>query len=101
MPVLVLKCPVFYSPEDESHFFAWLTAIPGVRRVKGIGRGLHVSVRSKLSQTSLRELLSLHNRYGLPMAALVVFCNESNEHWFKSRSNYCHSAVFGHAQSEA
>jgi hypothetical protein len=101
MPVLVLKCPRFYSPEDERHFFGWLTDIAGVGTVRGIGRDLHVSLRSKLSQASLRELLSLYKRYGLPMAALAAFCNASNAHWFRAESAYWHRAVFGHTHSEA
>ncbi len=57
--------PRFYSPGDESAFFAWLESIAGVTRVEGSGSTLRIHFRSKrLSKTALRELAAIYKRYG-------------------------------------
>ena len=55
---------IYYSTGNERAFFAWFESIPGVLKVEGRGRELHIQLHSKrLSATALRELLALYVRY--------------------------------------
>ena len=86
----------YYSPGDEAAFFTWLEAIPGVTNVRGIGRELIVTLRSRrLSDKALRELIGLHWRYGLPMRSLAQFENKRNRQWFRSKEKFWYGKVFG------
>ena len=98
MPTLVWRAPMVYrSPRDEAAFFGWLSGISGVVRVQGLGRELHIQLRSlRLSASALRELLALYHRYGGNLHELDVFANESNRSWFCSPEAEWHHAVFGH-----
>jgi hypothetical protein len=96
MPKLMVPGATYFSPEDEASFFGRLAAISGVTNVKGKGRVLEVTLRSKrLSQPALRELLALHFRYRLPMRALAQFETAQNRRWFRSPAAYWHKKVFG------
>jgi len=93
---LTIAGPTFYSAKDEAGFFSWLESIPGVARVAGMGRDLQVTLHSTgLSEEALREILSLHWRYQLPMHHLATFLNPGNEGWFAAPEMYWHDAVFG------
>lgn len=90
--------PTFYSSRDEDHFFSWLASIPGVTRIVGEGRSLHVTLRSSHpGEDALRDLIALHWRYRLSMRHLAAFRSPSNEHWFEVRGMYWYDAVFGAA----
>ena len=96
MPRLALEHRPFFSQLDEDSFFHWLTSISGVTRVIGTPAGLEVTLRSsKLSQQTLRDLLAIHHRYGLPMRGLAKFQTAANKSWFCSPKAYWHRAVFG------
>jgi hypothetical protein len=97
MAMLIWKAPMSYwSPRDETAFFSWLQSIPGVVSARGIGRELHISLRSKrLSAEALRELIALYKRYGGNSSELATFLNPTNEHWFQDPQAYWYSAVFG------
>lgn len=98
VPQLTIAGPTFYSSQDEASFFSWLERIPGVSRVVGAGRGLEVTLSSsQLSDDALREMLSLHQRYQLPMRHLAMFRSIANESWFAAPATYWHEAVFGAA----
>ncbi len=101
MSTLVWRAPMLYfAPGDEAAFFYWLQAIPGVLGVRGVGRELHIRLKSKrVSATALRELLALYNRYGGNLSELAMFANPSNEHWFQAPHMYWYSAVFGEERS--
>jgi len=80
--MIELECKkvVFYSPQDESAFFAWIKAIPAVTNVTGQGMSIILTVKSKrISDTSLRELLSLFRRYRISMRQLAQFRTARNE----------------------
>ena len=96
MPVLVWKAPMrYYSMRDEAAFFGWLQAIPGVKAVRGIGRELHITVRStRLSRESLLELIALYSRYHGRMAELAMFEHAGNASWFSDPTAPWHKAVF-------
>jgi len=98
MPKLLVKEGTYYSQLDEDAFFHWLTSISGVVRVAGTPNGLEITLRtSKLSERSLRDLLAIHYRYGLPMRSLAQFETPANRAWFRSREKYWYGAVFGKA----
>ena len=96
MPSLLIYEGSYYSQLDERAFFSWLESISGVLKATGSPNGLVVSLRSsKLSESSIRNLLALHWRYRLPMGALASLLTKSNEHWFADPGAYWHEAVFG------
>lgn len=96
MAKLIINEGMYYAPLDERAFFEWLQAIPGVVSVVGIPAGLEVTLRSKrLSQATLRDLLAIHFRYGLPMKGLAQFETPQNNSWFRSPQAYWYSEVFG------
>lgn len=101
MPQLLVpqgRASVYWSRKDEAAFFSWLKSIPGVIRVRGVGRQLVVTLRStRLSDRALRELIALHMRYRLPMRSLAQFESARNRSWFRSRQAYWHRKVFGRA----
>jgi hypothetical protein len=86
MAMLIWKAPMSYwSQGDESAFFTWLEAIPGVVSVHGQGRELHIRFRSKrISSNSLRELFALYRRYGGNLSELTMFKTEANASFFVS-----------------
>ena len=96
MVELECKNVVFYSPQDESAFFAWAEHIPAVMGVVGRGQSLILTVKSKrIPDSSLRELLSLFRRYRVSMRQLAVFRNTANEAWFASPEAYWCEDIFG------
>jgi hypothetical protein len=102
MPSLLIFEGSYYSQLDEAAFFRWLESISGVQRITGTSNGLRVTLRtSRLSETSLRDLLALHWRYKLPMRDLARFLSESNEGWFTNPVAYWHDAVFGRSAISA
>ena len=96
MVELECKDVAFYSPQDESAFFAWAQAIPAVVSVAGRGRGIILAVKSgRIPDASLRELLALFRRYRVPMRQLARFRNSRNESWFASPDAFWFKSVFG------
>lgn len=82
---------MFGSQLDEKHLFEWAVEIPGVLRWEQDT----LVVRSKrISQPSLRDLLALFHRYGIPMTQLAQFQNDENEKWFTAPHMYWHKKVF-------
>jgi hypothetical protein len=88
----------YLSTRDEAAFFGWLQDIPGVVGFRGVGRELHISLRSKrLPAEGLRELIALYTRYGGCSNELAQFLNSANRHWFQNPEAYWYKAVFGHS----
>lgn len=81
----------FGSQLDEKHLFQWAMEIPGVLRWEQDT----LVVRSPLSEASLRDLLALFHRYGIPMPQLAQFLTDKNQSWFTAPRMYWHSKVFG------
>ena len=82
----------FGSVLDEKHLFEWAREISGVLRWEQDT----LVVRSKrISEVALRDLLSLFNRYDIPMKQLAQFKNPKNEEWFTAPRMYWHKRVFG------
>ena len=96
MVELECKNVAFYSPQDESTFFAWAQAIPAVVSVSGRGRSIVLAVKSEsVPDASLRELLALFRRYRVSMRQLAKFRNTQNEPWFASPEAFWFRSVFG------
>jgi hypothetical protein len=82
----------FGSQLDEKHLFEWAREIVGVLRWEQDA----LVVRSKrISEESLRDLLSLFSRYNIPMKQLAQFRSSTNEGWFTAPQMYWHKKVFG------
>jgi len=81
----------FGSYLDEKHLFEWAAEIPGFLRWEQDT----LVVRSRLSEASLRDILSLFSRYEIPMAQLAQFRTPKNEEWFAAPQMYWHKKVFG------
>ena len=86
----------YFSSGDEDAFFRWLESIPGVIRVRGVGRELLIELRSvRISAEALRELIALYRRYGGQLRDLAVFENAGNRGWFRDPNAYWYRGVFG------
>jgi|LakMenE01Jun11ns_1017448.scaffolds.fasta_scaffold9710017_1 hypothetical protein len=94
MPTLTCRKTTFYSPLDEAMFFGALRKIASVRKVEGRGEDLVLTVASRLSDKSLRELLGLFLRYKVEMRQLAQFLTEKNRVWFRSPNAYWFKKVF-------
>lgn len=81
----------YYSQLDEKSFFEWAIEIPCVKSIDG--GFLHIR-SSRISERNLRDLIAIMYRYKLSMSQLQVFCNSSNEHWFKSEKSFWYKSVF-------
>ena len=95
MNKLTIQEPLFYSYLDEKSFFRWLDDLSAVESYKGGARGLELSLRNKLSEAELRDLLAWMTRYDLDRTALRGLCTEQNKTWFKRRGSFWYRAVFG------
>lgn len=80
----------FWSQRDEKHLFEWAMEIPGALRWEGDT----LVVRSRISKSSLYDLLALFSRYGIPMKQLAQFENAANSVWFRDSANFWHKQVF-------
>jgi hypothetical protein len=96
MTTLIWKAPMsFLSAGDEAAFFSWLRGIPGVIAAQGVGRELHIGLKSgRLSQAGLRELIALYRRFGGRMSELAPFENSANTAWFRSPTAVWYEDVF-------
>ena len=94
MPILKCHETMFYSQLDEEIFFDALKKISAVKKIEGIGSDIFLSVPSRLSNKTLRELLGLFFRYGIDMRQLAPFLTEKNRTWFYGTEKYWFKKVF-------
>lgn len=69
MATLICKRVMFYSEGDERTFFEFAKNIKGIRKIYGVGDEIRLSVSSRLSDASLRDILGLFRRYKIDAAA--------------------------------
>lgn len=94
MVTLIAKEIVYFSPNDEGSFFAWLKGIGCVSDIHGVGRELHMKVRPP-TDTELRELIALFHRYSVERRQLAQFVTSKNASWFRDDDvAYWHAAIF-------
>lgn len=94
MPVLKCHKTKFHSQLDEEMFFAGLKKISSVKKVEGRGWDLYLTVSSRPSNKTLRELLGLFFRYKVDMRQLAQFLTKQNRGWFRSPDAYWFKGVF-------
>ena len=98
---LIVALGTFGSAGDEKAFFDWLQSIPCVEAVLGRSRVLHITLRKQPSNSDLRELIALLQRYRLDMRPLAALRNERNAAWFaENRSSFWHVHVFGNGRPQ-
>ena len=74
----------YYAPGEEAAFFNCLQYIPGILSVKGLGRELHIQIRStRLSRSSILELVALYRRYQGKLRELSMFSTPANKAWLE------------------
>lgn len=86
--ILILTPLRFYSHEDEELFFHWLEKIPTVKRVKGIGKELHVTLsKDPITFNEYRNFLGIFKRYKIksPEQLKILFGTEENQDWFHDK----------------
>jgi hypothetical protein len=101
MPNLRCHRVIIYSPADETGFFAALRSIEGIRRMTGKGENIILTVSSRLSESSLRDLIGVFHRYKINMRQLAAFKTTQNASWFHDPEAYWFKKVFGRSSSES
>lgn len=101
LSTLTFPCPApFYCQLDEAHFFKWLQSIDGVLQVRGVLRDLTVYLCvPNLSDAALIDLISLLQRYDVPMSSLRTQLTSKNEHWLKDPDAYWYEKIFADPSS--
>ena len=90
--VVTFAGPIFYSHDDEEHFFAWLYSLAAYKEVKGAGLELRVTFKtSRLSRRDIRELVGLFSRYDIDLRHLRLLLEPARS-WLPEGWR---SAVFG------
>jgi hypothetical protein len=93
---LICKRVSFYSLNDELAFDEWINKIKCIKKFEGIGDEMHLYVhKSYISQTCLREILSLFYRYHIEMRQLQQLATSKNREWFENKHKYWYKSVFG------
>lgn len=93
---LECKAVLFYSARDEASFFAWAESISAVSSVFGKDQNIYLCVKSQyISDRSLRELISLFQRYKVSMCQLAQFRTEKNQGWFADAGAFWFRSTFG------
>ena len=85
----------FYSELDETCFSERLDRINCIENWEGVSDTIVLNIKSKkVSDTCMRELLSLFYRYKIEMSQLIVLVNNKNEVWIKNEKAYWHKKLF-------
>lgn len=96
MPKLICKRVTYYSEQDETAFYEWLSRIRGIKKWDCVNDEVHVELpKSSISETCLRELTALFHRYKINMQQLRQFVNDNNRQWYEKKTAYWYKGVFG------
>lgn len=96
MPELRLPAKCFATPEDEDAFFSQL---PSVSMAYPDIYEYVIELEDELvDEDTLRTLLELFQRYGVPLGQFAVFENVANRDWFRNPEAWWYAAVFGGAK---
>lgn len=83
--VLVCESVRYYSSIDEELCFKWIKKIKSINTIEGIGKELHLIMKSnEISTKDLLELIGLFRRYSFDIQQLKIFMNDKNKIIFKS-----------------
>lgn len=91
---LVATSVKYRSANDERSFFEWIERIHGVEGVKGIGRELHVEVRTDIDEIDLRDIIALFFRYGVDLTQIPRAFSVEKYPWLVKEGMYWFSAMF-------
>lgn len=95
---LEIESLMFYSQLDEDAFFSRLSKTLGVVSVEGFLRTINIYVdTSVVDEYSVRELISLFQRYGIGMHQLRELETEEFTAWMRNRSAYWYKSMYGSA----
>ena len=95
--MIKLECKrvLFYSELDETSFSERLDKINCIENWEGVSDSIVLNIKSKkVSDTCMRELLSLFYRYKIEMSQLLVLVNNKNEAWIKNENAYWYKKLF-------
>ncbi len=94
---MILKAALgsFYSKGDERRLFLGFEEIAAIRSVHGVGPDLLLDIDVlALSKETMRELMALLWRYGMPLAPLRPFAEKKKFAWLDDPQGYWYSAMF-------
>lgn len=87
--------PWFFSAKDEEVFSSWLSSIPSIVAVGGIGKVVEITFATKrVPQDDLREILAIFHRYTMDKRVLAQF-DRPQLTWFRHPKAYWFAEVFG------
>jgi hypothetical protein len=74
----------FYTETDEELLFQWLKVVSCITKIQGVGRELHLHIRSfHVSREDLLNLIGIFDRYKFDADQLLVFKNEEHAYLFE------------------
>lgn len=82
---------IYFSPEDEDIFFAWIAKITCIKKVDG--HNLLIDAH-EISYNNLKNLIGLCSRYKIDMKQLAQFLTSENADWFKCKSAPWYRRIF-------
>lgn len=94
---IICKSVIYFSAEDETAFFEWLSKIPSIYELTGKHDELHLCFKSTaISNEDLIELIALFQRYRIKqMDQLAIFLKETNKEWFfDNKKAYWYKKIF-------
>ena len=95
MPRVICKRVRYYSQNDETSFFEWISRIKGINKWEGIFDEVHLHLpRKRISDECLRDLTALFYRYNIEMSQLQQFINDKNREWYAAPGTYWYKSVF-------
>ena len=94
MPRLNCTPRTFYSQADEAGFFSALRSVGAAKNIKGIKDTLVASFPTRISESTLRDLIGIFYRYEIDMTQLKQFRNSANEDWFHDTKSFWFKRVF-------
>jgi hypothetical protein len=96
---LICKRVMFYSQNDESVFFEWISKIRVIKKWEGVGDEIHLFLaRSNVSNVGLRDLTALFRRYKINMHQLQPLVNDKNRQSYMDKNKYWYKKVFGNPE---
>jgi len=85
----------FYSRGDERRLFQGLNDISAIENIQGVGKNLLLTIKvNSLNKGSMRELLALLWRYGIPLMPLRSLAEKTKFSWLNDEQGYWYGSMF-------
>lgn len=92
---LICKKVIFFSQNDESAFFEWISKIKGIKKWEGVGDEIQLYLpKSAVSNRCLRDLNALFRRYDIDQLQLQPLISDKNRQRFINYGNGGHHNVY-------